>query len=374
MLTLHGSASIPWIDEGSKRGDAQLAFSDWEMLMAQREAAGNVLRFRAMTSFEYLALRGNGYPDLLEHGGSYLHAPIHDRQHPHDMLMELSAETAREIAGGLAASLYVAPVGEPALGPVAYGHRPSAWDDPMAPIGHHWEDASHQSFGVATLGLNAATLRVEASAFNAREADETHPVVDFRDARLDSYAGRISWAATPRVVGATWWGYLNADDRLDPTTRMHRLGASVITALRSPWGGAWSSTLMWGMNVHHHGAASHEVLHAAPGSSPHHASSALLAESSAEIGDGATIYGRAERAQISGEELGFQGGDLTTLYDVRSVVLGATRRVATTEFIALNLGVRSSVNFVPETLLATYGTRRPMGWAVYATVIPASRR
>ena len=29
------------------------------------------------------------------------------------------------------------------VGPVAFMHRPSAMDNPLAPIGHHWQDATH---------------------------------------------------------------------------------------------------------------------------------------------------------------------------------------------------------------------------------------
>ena len=43
--------------------------------------------------------------------------------------------------------------GEPALGPPTFMHRPSAMDDPDAPIGHHWQDSTHVTFGVATAGL-----------------------------------------------------------------------------------------------------------------------------------------------------------------------------------------------------------------------------
>ena len=35
-------------------------------------------------------------------------------------------------------------------------HRPSAADDPFAPLGHHWQDATHEAFGVVTTGLTRA--------------------------------------------------------------------------------------------------------------------------------------------------------------------------------------------------------------------------
>jgi hypothetical protein len=249
-------------------------------------------------------------------------------------------------------------------------HRPSAEDDPMAPLGHHWQDAAHQSFGVVTLGLNTRTVKLEGSLFNPREPDENHLVVDYRGAKLDSYSGRLSWAANPHVVAAAWWAYLNSHDRLDPTTRMHRYGASVITELRGPGGGRWASTFIWGMNLHHHGAASHELIHGGPGASPHHHSSSLLAESNLEVGRLSTVFARIERVKKNGEELGFSGGDLTVLYDIRSIVGGVTRRVASVGSAEFALGARGSVNFIPRSLLATYGTRTPSGFAVFLRLRP----
>jgi hypothetical protein len=192
------------------------------MLMAMRSVRGGVLRLSAMTSVEPFVLGGSGYPELLQTGGTYLHSPIHDRQHPHDALMELAAAYERTVTHGVAISAYVGAVGEPALGPVAFMHRPSAENDPLAPLGHHWQDAGHQSFGVLTLGVGTSTVKLEGSLFNPREPDENHMVVDYRDARLDSYAGRLSWAATPHLVASAWWAFLNSHERLDPTTRMHR--------------------------------------------------------------------------------------------------------------------------------------------------------
>jgi hypothetical protein len=240
-------------------------------------------------------------------------------------------------------------------------------------LGHHWQDASHGSFGVVTLGLNTRTVKLEGSLFNPREADENHLIVDYRGAKLDAYAGRLSWAATPHITTAAWWGYLNSHDRLQPTTRMHRYGASVLTDTRGPRGGHWSSTFMWAMNLHHHGAGAHELIHGDPGASPHHHSSSMLAETNLDLGTRTAAFVRAEGVRKSGEELGFLGGDLTLLYDIRSYTAGVTRDVATVGRASIGLGARGAVNFISKTLEATYGTRRPAGFAVYVRLRPLSK-
>jgi hypothetical protein len=249
-------------------------------------------------------------------------------------------------------------------------HRASAASDPFAPLGHHWQDATHSSFGVVSVGLKLGPAWLLGSAFNAREGDETHPVVDFRGARLDSYAGKISFSGDWWSASA-WTGFLNEPHRLDPTTRMHRMGASLRTTgqgFRAV--DVWTTTAIWGMNVHHHGAGGHAVLHAEPGASPHHESRSVLLESTLNMYYEGSIFARAEFVEKNGEELGFLGGDLTTLYPIRSFVLGGVRelRFSARHSWVLGAGARASMNFVPEELRATYGTRRPMGMAIFLTI------
>ena len=373
MISLYGTVYAQYVNQGTKRGDTQLGVTDWEMLLAMRSLGAGQLHLHAMTSIERFVLGGSGYPLLLQNGGSYRHAPVHDRQHPHNALMELAAMYEHPLPRNLGIALYVGAVGEPALGPVAFMHRPSAEDDPLAPLGHHWQDNTHQSFGVVTLGVGTQRFKVEGSAFNARESDENRPVADFRDARLDSYAGRISWAVSPRVVVAGWMGFIASHERLAPDMRMHRYGTSILTEMRGPGGGRWSSSLIWGHNLHHHGAASHAIIHGGGDASPHKSSNSLLAESKLEVGSRTSVFARVERVQKNGEEMGFSGGDLSTLYDIRSVVLGGTRKLATARSAELSLGARGAVNFVPEALRATFDTRTPTGFAVYLQLRPKAR-
>ncbi len=67
-------------------------------------------------------------------------------------------------------------------------HRPSAMDDPDAPIGHHWQDSTHVTFGVATAGLVWSNVKVEGSIFTGREPDEDR--YNFDQPEFDSYSGR----------------------------------------------------------------------------------------------------------------------------------------------------------------------------------------
>jgi hypothetical protein len=142
------------VDQSTRRGDRQFGITDWEMLMARREIRGGVLRLDVMTSVEPFVLGESGYPLLLQSGGTYRHSPLRDRQHPHDAIMGLAAAYEHPLRRDVSTSVYAGAAGEPAIGPPAFMHRPSAEQDPLAPIGHHWQDALHQSFDVVTVALN----------------------------------------------------------------------------------------------------------------------------------------------------------------------------------------------------------------------------
>src|SRR3989441_8210395 len=153
---------------------------------------------------------------LVQTGESYQGVPLHDRQHPHDLFMELSALYERPVARNLGLSLYLAPVGEPAVGPVAFPHRPSAGDDPMAPTSHHWQDGTHITFGVVTAGVFTRNAKLEASWFNGREPDENRTHFDYTGRRLDSYSARLTVNPGPRWSLSTWYAYLKSPEGLHP--------------------------------------------------------------------------------------------------------------------------------------------------------------
>jgi hypothetical protein len=360
------SLTLMYVNEGTKRGDSQFAAIDWELLSASRWFGGGQSLYLSMTTtLTPFTMGWKGLPQLLQTGGTYRHAWVHDRMHSPAAIMSAGIQYRATWSPGYAVTVSLAPVGSPTLGPTAFMHRETARRDPLSPLGHHWQDATHQSFGVAAVQVQLDNVSFAGSAFNAREADENHRVVDFRGARLDSYAGSAAVQLSEWLAISAWTGFLNEPHRLDPTTRMHRMGASIEGTANFESGASWTTMGVWGMNVHHHGAGSHHFLHAGPGGSPHHESRSALLESSIGFGRGHSLFVRAEAVEKSGEELGFLGGDLTVLYPIQSLVLGGTRHVAVVRKIELQVGARASLEFLPEELRATYGTRRPSGFALF---------
>ena len=140
-LMTHYNAFIDYDRQEGPRGDYQYNSINWAMLMAERAVHADRLQLRVMLSLEPLTVTPGGYPLLFQSGEQYHGKPLVDRQHPHDLFMELSARYTRPLGKDSAAFLYVAPSGEPALGPTAFMHRLSGLDNPMAPITHHWRTA-----------------------------------------------------------------------------------------------------------------------------------------------------------------------------------------------------------------------------------------
>lgn len=350
-VMLHGVAFGVYDDQGSKRGDRQLGVVDWEMLMAMRRVGSGMLHLHAMASLEPATLGAKGYPLLLQTGEAYRGQPLHDRQHPHDLIMELATMFQQPVGRSVAVELYGGLAGEPALGPVAFMHRPSAQNDPFSPLGHHWQDATHISYGVLTAGLYSRLWKLEGSWFNGREPDENRWNVELR--RLDSYSGRLTLNPTGRLSVASWYGYLPSPEALHPAESVHRYGVSALYGGRGIAGGAWGSMLLWGANGHG-GRAENSV----------------VAETNLEIGRRNALFARAEYVRKSAEELVLPTADPERQFDVRSLVGGYVREVASIPGGSVGVGGRVSVNFVPGALEPFYGTRTPAGFALYVRVRP----
>ena len=367
-LMAHGKGFGMFDRQWTLHGDTRATLLDWEMGSASHAVGAGMFRAAAMTSLESLFMPDTGYPQLMQTGETFHGRRVANTQHPHDLIGELSASYDYPIISTLAISFYAAAVGEPALGPVAYQHRPSAADDPFAPLGHHWQDATHGSHGVATVGIYDTWIKLEGSAFNAREPDENRLDIDYQGARLDSYSGRVSVAPGGQVVASAWVGYLNGDDPLAPNIAMQRYGASILTDTRGLRGGRLATSLIWGLNNHHHDERLHD--HDAAVQMTHHLSSSMLLESTLGIGTRTQVFTRVEQVQKMADDLAFLGGNLMETFNVRAFSVGAARQFTNVRELGVGVGGRLTFNFLPETLRYTYTTTHPAGFALYLTIAP----
>jgi hypothetical protein len=365
MFMVHGFVFAQYDKQSGERGDDQFGSLNWGMLMATHDFAGGRFQARTMLSLDPLTVTNRGYPLLLQTGESYKGQPLHDRQHPHDFWMELGALYQREINKGLAWSIYAAPSGEPALGPVAFMHRPSAMDNPAAPLGHHWQDATHVSFGVLTGGIYSRKWQLESSVFNSRDPDEDR--WDFDPIKLDSYSGRLTVNPDPHWSIMGGYGYLKSHDALAPDESLHRKTASVLHGAPVGAEGQWASALIWGANKHN---------------TETRWSNAFLVESEAILDRHNTFFGRSELVDKGADDLVVDnpvvtrngtvlpGFPASRRFNVGALQLGYIREVARTHWATIGLGAAGTLNFVPAALEPYYGSRNPTGMFVFLRMRP----
>src|SRR5262245_43910149 len=350
----HGNAFLQYLHESGNRGDDQPGSINWVMGMAQRNIGPGRLMLRGMFSAEPWTIRGCGYPDLLASGERCDGEKIHDRQHPHDLMMELAAQYSAPLRGSVRWQLYGGPVGEPALGPVAFPHRVSAMPNPLAPIGHHWLDATHITFGVATAGILGDRWKGEGSVFNGREPDENRKDVDF--GALDSFSGRFWFLPMEKLAFQVSAGKLTeaepgehgheANDVTRITTSATYHSAPLSDAI-------WATTVAWGRNEES-GLGTH----------------AFLAESTVTFADRDSVYGRFEVVGKTDHDLDL--GETNEVFTVAKLQGGYTRYFRNWKGLKPGLGISVSAGFVPNALEAAYGGRVNAGVAVYATLRPAA--
>jgi hypothetical protein len=231
--------------QSGPRGDQMPFLAGMAMGMAQRDFGDGTLGLRAMLSPDPLMGR-RGYPLLLASGETADGAThLVDRQHPHDLVMELATTYSHKLDDQSSAFLYLGYPGEPALGPPAFMHRASAVDDPAAPITHHWLDSTHVTFGVATAGVVLDDWKLEVSQFTGREPDQHR--FGFDHPRMDSTAARISFNPDEHWSLQASWGHLNSPEELEPNVDETRYTASGTYITDIGKEGSLAATLAWGL-------------------------------------------------------------------------------------------------------------------------------
>lgn len=244
MLMLHGNGFIADIQQTSPRGGDKLFSTNWAMPMAQHSWGPGTLTLRTMVSLEPATVTDRRYPLLFQQGETAYGVPIADGQHPHNFVMEAAALYDLKLGEKALLSFYAAPVGDPAIGPIAYPHRVSALENPVGTLGHHQEDSTHISDDVVTAGLTASWLRVEASGFHGREPNEHRWEVT--QGAIDSWSIRVTAQPGQNWSGQYSLGQLHSPEALFPEDDQRRQTASVMYNRPLGHGGNWASTLVWG--------------------------------------------------------------------------------------------------------------------------------
>ncbi|MCW5808395.1 MAG: hypothetical protein KIT31_38955 [Deltaproteobacteria bacterium] len=347
-FNLHANVYAGFVDASSDRGAHRFAGVNWVMFAARHAMGdgGADLTLRTMLSLEPLTVGAAGYPLLLQTGESAGGVPLHDRQHPHDLLMELAVRARVPVADAAAVELYVAPSGEPAIGPPAFPHRFVGMFDPLAPLGHHWQDSTHISFGVVTAGVFTRRWKLEGSWFNGREPDEDRFDLDLR--APDSFAARLTVNPTDATSAQVSWARLDSPEQLEPAVAIRRTTASAA------WNhaGELGVLAVYGRND--------------PSAGP--STGAGLVEAALVLAPEHTVFGRVELLEKTGHDLALPAALADRTFGMAGFSAGYVYDAVRLGDLVPGIGIVATVNAIGDDLAPFYGTRAPWGGMVFVRI------
>jgi hypothetical protein len=350
-----GNAFIVDTQQSGPRGGDKLYSTNWLMASAaHRAGAKGMFEANLMLSLEPATITDRRYPLLLQTGETAYGQPIADGQHPHNLIMGLGFHYTYAIAEKTFVDLYAAPVGDPALGPIAYPHRASAMELPQAPLSHHWQDSTHISDDVVTLGISRGKVKLEASGFHGAEPGENRWIV--QAGAIDSWSARLWYFPAKNWAAQVSGGRIAHPEALEPGDQIRLTGSLHYT--RPMEGSAWSSSFIWGRN--HDTGSLHNV-------------NSWLAESVLPVGTKNFVTGRVEL--IDKDELFSAEPEIEerltpvagSTFRVGSYTLGYTRDIHIFARMETGVGFNFSAYSLPAAIKPYYGDR-PIGGNVFIRI------
>jgi hypothetical protein len=338
--------------QGGARGADEFKAPNWWMGMATRKIGSSRLTLNAMVSLDPLTAGSNGYANLFQVGEALDGRPLIDRQHPHDLFMQLAAIWRTPLGEDAGFTIAGGPAGEPALGPVAFMHRASAAEYPFAPLSHHTFDSTHISYGVITAAVDRGPVVVEGSLFNGREPDERRWDFDF--GRLDSVSARVWYKPSDEWEFQASTGHLTHPEELEPGN-IQRTTASASWLARD--GDDFNAvTVGYGVNV-----TDDATRHAIFGEATRHAGSV-------------SIFGRVEALQVETNLLLTdaipEAHEAAARKDlVAAFTIGAVKNLVDWNGLEGGVGVAATLYAVPDPLRPAYGDH-PASFQIYFRLRP----
>ncbi len=357
-LMFHANVFVLDEQQSSPRGGDKFFSTNWFMGMAQRPLGPGVFTARVMLSLEPATITGRQYPLLFQQGETAFGKPIADGQHPHNFFMEIAALYDLKLGKNGLLSFYAAPIGDPAIGPIAYPHRASASENPLAALGHHQEDSTHIAEDVLTVGVAYRIARIEASGFHGREPNENR--WNFSQGKIDSWSTRLTIQPGKNWSGQYSYGRIASPEGLFPNENQGRMTASAM--YNRPFrNGNWASSLIWGRTK---SLEDNSIFNS------------YAFESTARFATRNHVWTRVENAERSNELLLGENPLPPNFKEipigrVQGYAIGYDRDFYIVPHISSALGMQVAVYGVPEGLKVAYGSQ-PAGVAVFVRIRPFS--
>jgi hypothetical protein len=358
LLMFHYNLIAGLNRQGGPRGVTKFDSQNWFMPMAYHKLGRGTLQLRGMFSAEPFTFPPGGSPLLFQTGETYKGQPLIDKQHPHDLFMELSAQYTHPLGERGTWFTYFGYPGEPALGPVAFMHRLSASENPSATLSHHLQDSTHISFGVLTTGFTYRWFKLEGSVFNGREPDENR--YDFDSHRWNSRSARLWFMPNRNWAAQVSYGFLRSPEAQEPDADIRRATASVQYN-RAFDRGNWASALVWGRN---HVSEPGEL----------HNLNGYTFESTVNFLDKNYLYTRLEL--VDKDDL-LRASDRALLgitedhpsFRIGAYTFGGARDIRDTDKVSFAVGSDVTFYSKPAVLDTIYG-QRPVSWKLFFRIRP----
>lgn len=333
-----GQAFLVDTQQSSPRGHDKFYSTNWFMTGAEHRIGKGSFMVQLMLSLEPATITERRYPELFQTGETAFGVPLVDAQHPHNFIMGLGFTYAHPWGQDGLWEIYYAPVGDPALGPVAFPHRASASELPQAPLAHHWEDSTHIAYNVATGALRYKILRWEVSGFHGAEPGENRWIVT--SGAMDSWSTRASIFPTKHWMAQFSAGRITRPEPGEVGDVVRTTG-SVHYSKALP-GGDWSSSVIWGRN--------HDTF-------TKRNADAYTLESVVPLSPKNILTGRAEL--VDKDELFDTAPELAgRVFRIGAYTLGYTREIGTAfGVLKTALGANASAYSLPAVIKPHYGDR-----------------
>lgn len=349
-LMFMGQAFVVDTQQSGQRGHDKLYSTNWGMASFMHSFGGGTLAITAMLSLEPATITDRSYPELFQTGETAFGKPLVDAQHPHNFVMGFGFDYAHRL-GSATVQFYYAPVGDPALGPVAFPHRASAFELPEAPLSHHWQDSTHILDNVATVAIARKWLRLEASGFYGSEPDENRWHFDWGG--MNSYSGRLS------ILPSRNWIFQVSAGRLTKPERQEQGDVVRVTSsleyVRPVAHGQWASSLIWGRN--------HETL-------TQRNLNSYLAESLFPVSARNFLTGRIEvvdKDELFSDQPALEdqlARSAGSTFRVQAYTLGLTHDLGTFHNVETGVGANVTNYAIPAAIQPYYGSH-PVGVNIY---------
>jgi hypothetical protein len=335
-MFMAGAFIVDTQQSGPRGGDKLYSPSIFMASASHRAGAKGAFQADLMLSLDPATITGERYPLLFQTGETAYGHPLYDAQHPHNFIMALGFHYAYEVSDDTTIRIYFAPVGDPALGPVAYPHRASAEELPQAPISHHLQDSTHISDDVVTVGISHKQFTLEASGFHGAEPGENRWII--QQGAIDSWSTRLWFFPTKNWAAQVSVGRLTHPEALQPGDQIRATSSLSYTK------GGWSSTFVWGRN--------HDT-------DTQHNNNSYLAESVLPISKKNFLTSRIELADKDELSVPIPG-----TFRIGAYTFGYTRDIYLFSYVETGIGANVSAYSLPDAIKPYYGNH-PVGGNIF---------